>query len=285
MCNTKITRITGWRLHYCVPCVMGGSHGAENRVDGFLLAAGFEEIRTRAINDQLTAYPRKLAIELDERETYLDLVAQQRGLWTMPGGSERNVKFRLVCENDNCQNLNAEGKNEVYKANSFTSYLPRAGDIEKFFDAADIGGLTDQFEVAGKALLAVKLGLTISQYAHPVFAVGIIVLEAGLEDVVRRLQADVKDRQATRKLWELVRSSPYRIKDVGGPGHTQFGNLVRIREESEGSHVHKSFGGLSKWMNPETHTFSWVCPTDAYNFISQYRADANGASRSGGAAG
>jgi AcrB/AcrD/AcrF family len=30
----KITRITGWRLHYCVPRVMGGSHGAENRVDG-----------------------------------------------------------------------------------------------------------------------------------------------------------------------------------------------------------------------------------------------------------
>jgi len=32
MCNTKITRITGWRLHYCVPRVMGGSPSAENRV-------------------------------------------------------------------------------------------------------------------------------------------------------------------------------------------------------------------------------------------------------------
>jgi RNA-directed DNA polymerase len=32
LCNTKITRITGWRLHYCVPRVMGGSHSAENRV-------------------------------------------------------------------------------------------------------------------------------------------------------------------------------------------------------------------------------------------------------------
>src|SRR6266568_3858579 len=31
-CNTKITRITGWRLHYCVPRVMGGSPSAENRV-------------------------------------------------------------------------------------------------------------------------------------------------------------------------------------------------------------------------------------------------------------
>jgi RNA-directed DNA polymerase len=31
-CNTKITRITGWRLHYCVPRVMGGSTGAMNRV-------------------------------------------------------------------------------------------------------------------------------------------------------------------------------------------------------------------------------------------------------------
>jgi RNA-directed DNA polymerase len=32
MCNTKLTRITGWRLHYCVPRVMGGSTSAENRV-------------------------------------------------------------------------------------------------------------------------------------------------------------------------------------------------------------------------------------------------------------
>src|SRR5207244_12918747 len=32
LCNTKITRITGWRLHYCVPRVMGGSTGATNRV-------------------------------------------------------------------------------------------------------------------------------------------------------------------------------------------------------------------------------------------------------------
>jgi RNA-directed DNA polymerase len=32
VCNTKITWITGWRLHHCVPRVMGGSHSAENRV-------------------------------------------------------------------------------------------------------------------------------------------------------------------------------------------------------------------------------------------------------------
>jgi RNA-directed DNA polymerase len=32
VCNTKITRITGWRLHHCVSRVMGGSQSAENRV-------------------------------------------------------------------------------------------------------------------------------------------------------------------------------------------------------------------------------------------------------------
>src|ERR1700688_1365782 len=32
VCNTKITWITGWRLHYCVPRVMGGSHSIENCV-------------------------------------------------------------------------------------------------------------------------------------------------------------------------------------------------------------------------------------------------------------
>jgi RNA-directed DNA polymerase len=32
VCSTKITRITGWRLHYRVPRVMGGSTSADNRV-------------------------------------------------------------------------------------------------------------------------------------------------------------------------------------------------------------------------------------------------------------
>ena len=32
LCNTRITRITGWRLHYCVSRVRGGSTGATNRV-------------------------------------------------------------------------------------------------------------------------------------------------------------------------------------------------------------------------------------------------------------
>src|ERR1700693_1527530 len=32
VCNIKITRTTGWRLHHCVPRVMGGSRSVENRV-------------------------------------------------------------------------------------------------------------------------------------------------------------------------------------------------------------------------------------------------------------
>ena len=32
VCNTQITRTTGWRLHHCVARVMGGSQSAENRV-------------------------------------------------------------------------------------------------------------------------------------------------------------------------------------------------------------------------------------------------------------
>jgi RNA-directed DNA polymerase len=32
VCNTKITPLTGWRLHHCVPRVMGGSTSVENRV-------------------------------------------------------------------------------------------------------------------------------------------------------------------------------------------------------------------------------------------------------------
>src|SRR5215469_13544400 len=32
VCNERITQITGWRLHHCVPRVLGGSTNATNRV-------------------------------------------------------------------------------------------------------------------------------------------------------------------------------------------------------------------------------------------------------------
>jgi len=32
VCNTPITRTTGWRLHHCVPLVLGRSKSAENRL-------------------------------------------------------------------------------------------------------------------------------------------------------------------------------------------------------------------------------------------------------------
>jgi RNA-directed DNA polymerase len=32
VCNTPITRTTGWRLHHCVPLVLGGTKSAENRL-------------------------------------------------------------------------------------------------------------------------------------------------------------------------------------------------------------------------------------------------------------
>jgi RNA-directed DNA polymerase len=32
VCDTKITRLSGWHLHYCVPRLKGGSTSAENRV-------------------------------------------------------------------------------------------------------------------------------------------------------------------------------------------------------------------------------------------------------------
>jgi RNA-directed DNA polymerase len=31
VCKERITQITGWRLHYRVPRVLGGSHSVENR--------------------------------------------------------------------------------------------------------------------------------------------------------------------------------------------------------------------------------------------------------------
>jgi hypothetical protein len=253
------------------------------------LAAGFEGIRARAINDQLAAYPRKLLVEPGEREIDLDPVEQRSGLWLMRGRSER-VRFRLVCESDKCQNRKGLYESDfVYELReparlSFT-YLPSEGDVEAFFDIADISGITDHLEKAAGACLAVTLGLPISAVAHSVFVVATIALDAGIEDLVKKLQADFRDREATKELWALVvKSSPYQIKDVGGPGHTQFGEFIRHKEESDARHLYKRFGGLSKWMDPDKQTFAWVCPTDAYNLIAKYRSDSERPARSGNSA-
>jgi hypothetical protein len=69
-----------------------------------LVDAGFWEVRMRAINDQLSTYPRKLWIVNDED----DGIATEP-LEHEPGGvvviSARcpRIRFKLLCENDQCQ--------------------------------------------------------------------------------------------------------------------------------------------------------------------------------------
>jgi hypothetical protein len=63
---------------------------------------------------------------------------------------------------------------------------------------------------------------------------------------VHKLRESYADREACRDLWRQLGSEPLQIKNVGGPGHAQFGELLRHQEEKRGRHVQKSFGGLSK---------------------------------------
>jgi hypothetical protein len=160
------------------------------------------------------------------------------------------------------------------------TYLPRSGDVERFLKCADIAGITDQAkkivdqsvrDQVRRAMMVVKLSFGVYVQSDPLVALAFVLLPEGLEHLLDKLHAEYKQRDASRELWELLRNKAYEVRDVGGPAHTQFGEFIRQKEESESRHLRKRFGGLSKWMNPDTHTFEWLCPVDAYNRIAQYR--------------
>jgi hypothetical protein len=252
-----------------------------------VLAGGFEELRARALDDQLTAYPRKLRInmspgynvgKLERMSGFFDMS------WEMP---ERSLTFRLRCENEDCANPGGHFESDfIYElevATTFESYfLPKTNDetaAKRFFDAAEISGMTSGLEDAFKtivedhvwkqhAALAIKLGLTCGGMAHPIFAVAFIIAEEAVERAAAKLQQDKERKEANLVLWQKLIASPYQVKDVGGPGHVQFGELLRYQELGKRKHVQKSFGGLTKWMDPDSHRFGWVCPEDAYRRIA-----------------
>lgn len=243
---------------------------------------GFAEIRGRAIDDQLTRYPRMIKVDIDEKAA-LDHVEVLDGFLRIPGRwTRRTLHFRLVCESDKCLNKNGLYHSDPpYEIDSSSGtidsfYLPKSGNVKKFVDAIHVfEGPEHSFTHvlrsidAARPMFAVKLGITLGAHAHPHFAISLILVAESTERLIDRLQRDRENRDANRELWDLLSVQPLRVKDVGRPGHVQFGELIRRKEEAEGRHVYKSFGGLSRWIDPATHRFGWVCPTDAYDRISR----------------
>jgi hypothetical protein len=246
-----------------------------------VMEGGFAELRSRAFNDQLTRYPRRIELVTENggNAKYLSLERGYELRW------EHNVvRFRLVCESPVCLWKGGRYKSECqYELDADTRvesrYLPRKESIETWLKAADVTGLTPSLEDHFKVLvqsfrpaLAVKLGIQVSTFAHPVFALSLIVLEEGFEQWVARVRQNARDREANQNLWRLICSQPYEIKDLGGPCHVQFGELIRHQEINNERHIHKSFGGLTKWLDPQTKMFDWVCPDDAYDRIARLHA-------------
>jgi hypothetical protein len=195
------------------------------------------------------------------------------------------VSFRLSCESRTCRcddarRKSAEGRYvselayllRVPRVRLSSSYLPNKESLEKWFESADVCQVTKLLEDRFVSMfnhftpaLGTTLAIYVGPLASPVFALSLIAIQQGVETWVDHLRHERQLGETNRKLWEQISSQPFDVKDVGGPGHVQFGEWVRDYEKTQGKHVQQCYGGLTKWMNPETGLFEWVCPTDAYD--------------------
>jgi hypothetical protein len=159
--------------------------------------------------------------------------------------------------------------------------LSKAFKIEEFFEGLEVSGILDrgkdaikelleEHRAAAAAILGVKATVTIGHAAAPVYLMGVILVKHGIERYIDTLRQNVRDNEATRRVRAELLSNPYGIADLGGPAHVQFGEWIRQQEQKK-SDGHQAFGGLTRWLDPATEQFAWLCPDDAYEQIASYR--------------
>jgi hypothetical protein len=269
--------------------LLSGTQEIQNAVK--IVQAGIDILSQRNVSDQLSKYPRKIKF-IEGKEFSLQTPGQGWSHFPLVGRGER-LKFSLVCERQDCTNTR-DGQRVLYESPkyelpkgeevSFDAHClldPRSGaKADRFFEALEVSGIIEKGEEAIRevflkhqseiiGVIGVKATLALGPAAPPVYLVGVIWVRHAIEEYIDALRKEKRDAKATEYIRQLFFSNPYGIKDVGGPGHVHFGEWIRreAEENENGSYL----GGLTRWLDPETNHFAWLCPNDAYEQISRYQ--------------
>jgi hypothetical protein len=235
------------------------------------MSEGLRQILVRDLSRAATRYPREIRVDF--------IGSGIETLGRVDGGeflaSLKKVKFQLVCEAGRCDHQGnsylSEAVYEVKQPSYFVGTLRKAtGSADPalvLFDS--INRFDDFFMSAATEGARVALHVTLRiALAHTVAVNAVVELDSTVSALLDKIKKGVGKPEEVKELLQEISNSDFMVRDIGGLGHNQLGNLIERRDEERNLPM---FGGLSRILDPEKG-YIWVCPAHAQAFTETLRA-------------
>jgi hypothetical protein len=234
------------------------------------ISDGLRQILLRDLSRTASRYPRQLRIDF--------MGSGLESLGKVDGGeflaALKKVRFQLACESGNC-----DGKGSAFLTESFyevkqPSYF--VGTLRKVTGSSDpslvlfdsINKFDDFFSssVADGAKLSLHVTVRIAM-THTAAVNAVVPLDNAVSSVLDKIKKGVTRPDEVKDLLTVISKADFLIRDTGGLGHVQLGNMMERRDEERNL---PAFGGLSRILDP-AKGYIWVCPAHAQEFTEMLR--------------
>jgi len=229
------------------------------------LTDGLRQVLVRDLSRSATRYPRQIRIDF--------VGSGVETLGRVDGGeflaSLKKVRFQLVCEAGDCDHKGnaflGEAVYEVKQPSYFVGTLRKAtGSADPalvLFDS--INRFDDFFSMAATEGAKVALHVTVRiALAHTAAVTGVVELDDTVAGLLDKIKKGVSKPEEVKDLLQLISNADFIVRDLGGLGHNQIGNMIERRDEERNQPL---FGGLTRILDPDKG-YIWVCPAHAAAF-------------------
>jgi hypothetical protein len=234
------------------------------------ISEGLRQILLRDLSRTATRYPRLIRIDF--------IGSGLETLGKVDGGeflaALKKVRFQLVCEAGDCDHKGNAFVSEAFYEVKQPSYF--VGTLRKATGSADpalvlfdsINRFDDYFtsSLAEGAKLALHVTVRIA-LTHTAAVNAVVSLDSTVSSVLDKIKKGNSKPEEVKDLLQVISRSDFIVRDLGGLGHTQLGNLVEHRDEERNLPL---FGGLTRILDPEKG-YIWVCPAHAQTFTESLR--------------
>jgi hypothetical protein len=229
------------------------------------LTDGMRQILVRDLSRSATRYPRQ--IRIDFVGGGIEMIGRVDGGEFL--ASLKKVRFQLVCEAGNCDHKGnaflAEGVYEVKQPSYFVGTLRKttasADPALVLFDS--INRFDDFFSIAATEGAKIALHVVVRiALAHTAAVTGVVELDGTLAGLLDKIKRGIAKPEEIKDLLQVIAWADFTVRDLGGLGHIQLGNMIERRDEERNQPL---FGGLTRILNPDKG-YIWVCPAHAQEF-------------------
>jgi hypothetical protein len=234
------------------------------------VSEGLRQLLVRDLSRTATKFPRRLRV--DFAGSGIETLGKVDGGEFL--ASLKKVKFQLVCEAGNCDRKGnsylSESTYEVKQPSYFVGTLRRAtGSSDPALVLFDSINRFDDFFLSATtegARIALHITLRIA-LAHTVAVNAVVGLDQSVSLLLDGIKKGTSKPEEVKDLLQVISNEDFTVRDLGGLGHNQLGNMIENRDEERNL---PQFGGLSRILDPEKG-YIWVCPAHAQEFTETLR--------------